>query len=243
MVVNFLIVGTQKGGTTALARFIAQHPKVFIPSQKELHYFDNKDFFKKYPPNYTIYHDWFQPNENQILLGEATPIYMYWKKAAKRIFLYNPCMKLIFILRNPIDRAYSHYNMEINCNNEYLSFRLALFFELVLRWLFPLKQFRVHSYIDRGYYSKSIKRMMKFFPKEQMLFLRTEDLQANHQSTLKKVFEFLNIPNVEIEQENFFVNEYHSMNESERNLLKIKYHKEIEKLEVMLSWNLNKWKS
>ncbi|MCX6251661.1 MAG: sulfotransferase domain-containing protein [Bacteroidetes bacterium] len=243
MKVSFLIVGAQKSGTSALSYFLTHHPNIFIPPQKELHFFDNEKIYKTTQVDYNQYHDYFQPKEQQIIMGEATPIYMYWKPAARRIHEYNPDMKLIYILRNPIDRAYSNYVMEIKRNQEFLPFKLALFFEPIRRLLaFPL-QTRTYSYCNRGFYTKCIKRMLNFFPSSQMLFLKTEDLLLDHLQTLKKIFEFLEIPEYDnIEQKTIFPNDYLPMKKFDRQVLRKIYLKEIEELERMLSWDLSDWK-
>lgn len=123
--VNFIIAGTQKGGTTALSAFLNQHPQISFAQVKEVHFFDTDYLFKAPPPPYHIYHRHFK-NKSGCIFGEATPIYMYWNPAIKRIKDYNPDMKLIFILRNPIERAYSHYIMEYKRDAETLSFSEAI---------------------------------------------------------------------------------------------------------------------
>ena|SRR5450755_1220153 len=110
--VAFLIAGTQKGGTTALASYLQEHPAICMSTVKEVHFFDTEEFFASGDVDYTRYHARFNPTARKRLLGEATPIYMYWEAAAHRIQRYNPTMKLILLLRNPVTRAYSHWNHE-----------------------------------------------------------------------------------------------------------------------------------
>jgi hypothetical protein len=124
--VNFLICGTQKGGTSALDAYLKEHPQICMAEQKEVHFFDNEDLFRHKKPAYDIYHSAFSPKVSHKLLGEATPIYMYWYSAPLRIWKYNHSMKLIILLRNPIDRAYSHWNMERVRNTDCVSFWEAI---------------------------------------------------------------------------------------------------------------------
>jgi hypothetical protein len=168
---------------------------------------------------------------------------MYWKPAAKRIFEYNPNIKLIFILRNPIERAFSQYIMETKRNIDFLPFKLALLSEPIRRLVsFPLQN-RTFSYISRGFYSKSIKIFLKYFPKEQMLFLKTEDLLTNHQETLNKIFEFLEIPSLDtIEPTLVYSNNYQPLQKFDKQILQKIFSKEIEKLEKLLFWDLTEWK-
>src|SRR6266705_6230433 len=101
MRVDFVIGGTQKGGTSALDSFLRQHPEICMPkTKKELHYFDREQNFEK-RPNYEKYHAQFKPAPRHRMTGEATPIYMYWNAAPHRIWTYNPQMKWILALRNP----------------------------------------------------------------------------------------------------------------------------------------------
>ena len=76
--VDFLIAGTQKGGTSALDAYLREHPEIRMANRKEVHFFDNEVIFNSNKPDYSMYHSLFQPVGPQMLLGEATPIYMYW---------------------------------------------------------------------------------------------------------------------------------------------------------------------
>src|SRR6201995_2856190 len=126
MKVEFVIGGTQKGGTSALASFLRQHPQICMPAdRKELHFFDREEAFTG-KPDYRAYHSSFRPEKNQTVIGEATPIYMYWNPAPARIWTYNPAMKWIVILRDPAERAFSAWNMEKQRGRENLSFEEAI---------------------------------------------------------------------------------------------------------------------
>ena len=120
--VGFLIAGTQKGGTSALDAYLREHPDICMANQKEVHFFDNEAIFNGDNSDYAVYHAAFSLKTSQQLLGESTPIYMYWHAAPKRIWQYNPDMKFLIMLRNPIDRAYSHWNMERGRKRDSLSF-------------------------------------------------------------------------------------------------------------------------
>ena len=108
--VNFLIAGAQKGGTTALFDYLAGFPDIAMPGTKELHFFDceAQDWDA---PDYAAYHERF-PNPAGRPCGEATPIYSYWPNSLERIATYNPAMRLILVLRDPVQRAWSHWRME-----------------------------------------------------------------------------------------------------------------------------------
>jgi sulfotransferase family protein len=193
MKVSFVIGGTQKGGTSALASFLRQHPQICMPAdRKELHFFDREEKFRK-KPDYRAYHSSFRPEKGQTVIGEATPIYMYWSAAPPRIWSYNPSMKWIVILRDPAERAFSAWNMEKQRGREKLSFEKAVEKEAArCREALPL-QHRVYSYGDRGFYAAQLRRLFNIFGSEQCLVLLNEDLRNHHQKTLRDVFRFLEV--------------------------------------------------
>ena len=96
--VDFLLCGAQKGGTTALQSYLRSHPEVCAANVKEVHFFDNEDHFARKPGSYERYHRHFDFRVHHRVVGEATPIYMYWLAAPRRIWTYNPNMKIVVIL-------------------------------------------------------------------------------------------------------------------------------------------------
>lgn len=241
--INFLIVGTQKGGTTALDVYLRSHPDIGMASIKEIHFFDNEDYFKSEQVDYNLYHRFFPTFlENQIH-GEATPIYMYWQAAPQRIWTYNPHIKLIILLRNPISRAYSHWNMERDRNAESLSFFEAIQKENErCREALPF-QHRVFSYLDRGFYTKQIRHLWNYFPKHQILILKSEDLNQFPQPTLDKIYQFLDVsPLKNIQHQQIHSRSYLSpMTLQEKNYLKEIFYFEIKTLEKILNWDCSTW--
>jgi hypothetical protein len=239
--VNFLIVGAQKSGTTALLHFLQEHPQVCMPKQ-EVHFFDNDKLFEGKTINYNLYHQFFLLNKNTKAIGEKTPIYMYWSGVAERIYNYNSKIKLIFILRNPIERAYSQYIMEKNRNLESLPFFLALRLEKLRRKRLATKQHRVYSYIDRGYYSEQIKNYLRHFSREQMLFIKNEDLKEHHNLTIEKVCKFLDITHIAHSQSRkIHSNNYLPISLINKKYLIKKYKPSIIELEKLLDWDCSQW--
>jgi len=149
--VAFVIAGTQKGGTTALASYLYEHPEIGMPTVKEVHFFDTEEHFASPDVDYAGYDAYFKPGVRGRVLGDATPIYMYWEPAPQRMRRYNPAMKLIMLLRNPVTRAYSHWNMERERQRDRLPFEQAVRTEEDrCRKALPL-QHRSYSYVDRGF--------------------------------------------------------------------------------------------
>ena len=118
---NFLIIGAQRCGTTSLYNYLIQHPQIVPSSKKEVHFFDL---------NFHLGQSWYEKHfpevSDNILTGEASPYYIFHPLCPKRIFDYDPSVKLIVILRNPIDRAYSHYRHIVRLGHEPLKFEDAL---------------------------------------------------------------------------------------------------------------------
>lgn len=241
--VDFVLCGTQKGGTTALDAYLREHPELCMANRKEVHFFDNEEHFANRNPDYSKYHAYFSPKKTHKVLGEATPIYMYWDESPKRIFKYNPEMKLIIILRNPIERAYSHWNMERSRNADNLSFRDAINTENErCREALPY-QHRVFSYIDRGHYVDQLRKIWEYFPREQVLVLKNEDLKQNPYDTLNQVANFLGVTQFNnIEGKNVHSRPYEShISPEEKTFLKAIFDPEIKELEAELQWDCSEW--
>ena len=178
---NFIVAGTQKAATTWLHECLNEHPEVFVPKVKEVH------FFCKEPCRKSKNHlgtDWyisqFPDNKSFKAIGEISVDYMYYEHIAEDIFNFNPNMKILFILRNPVDRAYSAYWM----NKRHKS-NMPEFQEFI----------RVdHEIIDRGFYYNQIERYFEFFNKNIKIFFY-EDLLKNPEAFIKDVYSFLNVDN------------------------------------------------
>jgi hypothetical protein len=244
--VNFLVVGAQKGGTSALDSYLRIHMEIQMPKNKEMHFFDNDKNFKMgsfvTKINYKRYHKNFDGSPAKVK-GECTPIYMYWREAIKRIYTYNPHMKIIAILRNPTYRAFSHWNMERDKNNDSLSFSQAIRNEAVrCKETLPLQN-RVYSYIDRGYYSEQIRNIWRFFPKEQTLILKHEDLKNDPNVTLNKISALLGVSafdkqeNISVHSREYILN----LEEEDEKFLNDLYFNDIKQLEQMLDWDCSDW--
>lgn len=192
--VDFVIAGTQKGGTTALDHHLREHSGLAMASRvKEVHFFDNDAHFGGAAPDYVSYHANFPRRRPGQLLGETTPIYMYWEPAASRMASYNPGLKIIVVLRNPILRAYSHWNMARLRGTEPLPFLEAVLAEPERARAALPSQLRRDSYVDRGYYTRQLKRLWLHFPTAQTLVLRAEALRSTPEITLERIAGFLRI--------------------------------------------------
>ncbi len=241
--VNFILAGTQKAGTTALYHYLKNHPHIGMAKKKELHFFNNEITFAKPYVLYSRYEKHFDFASGAKVYGEATPSYIYWENTPRRIWEYNPDMKLIFILRNPIDRAFSQWNMEIDRGNEHLAFCEAIKKERVRNQNTPFLNDR-YSYIIKGMYAEQIRRYQRYFPDHQMLFIKYEYFKNHQLETLHKIFHFLNInPHLyNFEKKIVHKRPIHDKLslDTRKNLIEI-YHYNIKEVENLLGWDCSDW--
>jgi hypothetical protein len=240
MKVNFVIGGTQKGGTSALDSFLRKHPEICMATtRKELHFFDREEENR----DYEKYHANFKPKPQHRAIGEASPIYMYWETAPYRIWKYNPKMKWILALRNPVKRAFSAWNMETKRGKEKLSFGEAMEKQAErCREALPL-QHRVYSYVDRGFYAHQVRRLFNIFGRDNVLVLLSEELRKDHAKTLHRVFEFLGVDSSFVPPEaTIFEQEYSDKidNQLRSRLIDI-FQFDIKELEKLIGRDLSAW--
>jgi arylsulfatase A-like enzyme len=186
--------GVQKGGTTSLYAHFCEHPELSPPSRKELHFFDDETVDWT-AADYRALDNFFAPSDGDRLRFEITPIYGFWPPSMERIRAYNPDAKLIFLFRDPFDRAWSEWCMEHGRGLETLPFAEAIREgRRRMDGLPPLAaERRVYSYVERGLYSAEVKRALSHFPRDQVLFMRAEDLRDDHVATLARIAGFLGI--------------------------------------------------
>ncbi len=195
-----MIVGAQKCGTTALAHFLAQHPAIAMASPKEAHLFDAPDYSPDWTPAAidARYERFFARDAGSALRGEATPIYLFLPGIAGELQRYNPHLKLIVLVRDPVERALSHYYMERNRERERRPLWLALLAEpFRLRRRDPARRdaaLRIHSYRRRGLYSLQLRNLYRHFDARRVLVVCAEDLLRRHDAVLRRVFAFLGVP-------------------------------------------------
>lgn len=245
MLVDFLIAGAQKCGTSALDHFLRSHPCVRMAKRKEVHFFDQDHLFetRDLRGGYAWYHGFFPPASVNHRVGESTPSYLYWKEAPARIQAYNPLMQVIVVLRNPVDRAFSHWNMARRRGWEPLPFPEALAAEKERLAREDPALTRRHSYVDRGFYSRQIERLWRFIPRGQSLVIRHDDLRSSPSATLAGVCRFLGLePLKDYGHREVHTTPYErGMSAGEREGLKQIFLPEIRTLEGMFGWDLGSW--
>jgi hypothetical protein len=249
---DFIIAGAQKAGTSALADFLDSHPGIKMPHKDELHrivqparhFFDEESRFATEEIDYTPLQRGCVRKRQSTLLGSCTPIYIYWRPAMERIWNYNNKIKLLILLRNPVERAFSHWNMQRDRNLETLDFIDAVREEKNrAREKLPL-QLRKFSYVDRGFYAEQIERVFRYFPREQVKVINFENFRREPCEVLDAVCEFLgvealqNLNNVETGSTPYA----RKMTRSEREYLVDLYRSDVDRLEKLLGWDCSDWK-
>jgi hypothetical protein len=191
---DFLVCGAQKSGTSALDRYLRAHDEICMPDGiKELHFFDDDQFFEAKKISYSKYHKHFKRQSSHKIAGEVTPSYMFVGEAVKRIWEYNSAIRLVVILRSPIERAYSQWNMRKRSGREALSFD-----ECIKREMSCAKEGMYYrkaraTLISRGFYCEQIRRLLYFFPRSSLHIIRNEDLRNSPNDTMKEIYEFLGV--------------------------------------------------
>ncbi len=209
---DFVIIGAQRSGTTSLYSYLSQHPNMISTRRKEIHFFDTRNYEK----GMAWYRNWFphlsaktaanSRNGDPMISGEATPCYLVSPQSPARAWNAIPDAKLIVLLRNPVDRAYSHYhyNLKAGYENKNASFEEALAKEperlgnneALMRQnpTYYSFDYRMLSYLKRGLYVEQIETWMQYFSRDQFLILKSEALYADPASVLNRVYGFLGLP-------------------------------------------------
>ena len=205
---NFLVIGPNKSGTTSLYHYLNQHPQIYMSAKKEPRFFAlggeevdvsqfDQESLERYKrlmhsaiTNIEDYCALFDGVTNEKAIGEASPLYLYSKRAPARIHHYIPRAKLIAILRNPVDRAFSHYLMNVRNGSESIgSFRQAIEEEDIS----VDNDWGARTYIRRGFYYSQLMGYFELFDRGQLSIYLYDDWNTNNIEILQDIFRFLNV--------------------------------------------------
>ena len=245
---DFVVIGSTKSGTTSLHYYLIQHPRII--SERNVHFFEymqtnSIEWYRAHFPTKAY------KNFKKLTVGEQTATYLFHPLIPKRIHTTIPNAKLIVVLRNPVDRAYSNYTHQVREGIEKRTFEEAIKSELKRieicknnsEYKINNDDFSNHvifSYLRHGIYVDFIKAWMEFFTKEQFLILPTYDLNNNRAKFLKQVFDYLNVQNIEIKDvERQNVGEYKKLDKSMRKFLVDYYRPHNERLFKLLEKNFD----
>jgi hypothetical protein len=205
---DFLIIGAQKAGTSSLYSWLTKHPDVLAARQKELHYFDRRAssspvtaYWVDFPLRLKMFALRCLRRRN-VVTGEATPVYLFHPCVPVLVAQHLPDARLIVLLRDPVERAISHYWMEFNRDVEMLSLEEALAAEQdrirpeldrVERQEAPGENFRWASYVARGQYAEQFECWLALFPRSQMLVIEFGQLVSDPLSVYEQTLRFLGV--------------------------------------------------
>jgi hypothetical protein len=251
--VKLAIIGAQKSGTSALAAYLAEHLDVCIAPDKEPHFFDSPAYQSDWDTEERERHylSRFPNFRGETILCDATPSYLFLPWVAQRMYNYNPRMKLIVLLRDPVQRAFAQYFMDRHRGWERLGLPWAFLLE-PLRAFYRQRVLRpanageryAHTYLSRGRYLGQLRNWLRYFPREQFLFLRHEDLYHRHEETLGRVYHFIGLPEPrklpehrEVLRGSYDPGRHRLL----RALLRQYYRRDIEGVQELLGLDLSSW--
>lgn len=206
---DFLIIGAQRSGTTVLYRSVRHHPSIDRSLRKEVHFFDlnYERGVSWYRAHFVsrLHRDYRAARRGQPLVtGEATPYYLLHPLAAQRAHAVVPAAKIIAILRNPVDRAFSHYQMQVRKRREPLSFEDAIAAEdgrvageqtrLEQTPTYHSAPHQRYSYLHRGRYAEQIEQWLKYFPRSSVHVIQAEEYYRYQRNVVQGVHQFLGLP-------------------------------------------------
>ena len=231
---DFLVIGAKRCGTTSLYQHLSEHPCISRSPRDNIGFFNENyhlgiNWYKSLFPT-VFYKKKMESKNKQCLFFDVTSTYMEEELTAKNVYEVNPNQKIIVILRNPVDRAYSHYHVNVKEKSEKRSFEDAIFEEMnrikseriIQNKNKNLRVFTPNNihYLKKGFYALQLKSWFKIFPREQILVLSTEEFQEDQNLIYKKIFDFLNIPNMKIKNtEKMEKGNYIPMKDKTRTLL------------------------
>lgn len=211
---DFIIAGFPRCGTTSLFNYITKHKCILSPLAKEPSFFSTDfamgiNWYKSYFPTVFEKKRIEDKSRVNVLTGEATPTYVLHPKAPNRIKEIIPEVKLIFLLRNPIDRAFSHYSSIKKRGLESLSFEDAITIEdnrlegeyekMLKENNYYSKEWHLHGYLSGGHYMQLLKNWFSIFERQKILVIKSEDMFKNPFVMTKKIYSFLNIPEINLD--------------------------------------------
>ena len=239
---DFMLIGAAKCGTSSLNNYLSHHPQILLPHKKELDFFWRRfdygiDWYLAHFPTIT--------DQEDFITGEATPNYIRFFLAAQRIKQHCPNIKLILLLRNPVDRSISWHYHKLNHGQLKEDLETAISLEMK-----ELENLSKEDIIHSGYrkldsilsslYIYQVQVWLEFFKREQILILKSEDFYSNPAETMEQVYDFLGLPNHTLAQyRKINSGSYNPADEEIRNVLRDYFEPYNQELEEYLGMEFN----
>ena len=244
---DFFVIGVVRSGTTSMYHYLDQHPSIVKSAYDEIGFFDDNfrlgwSWYRSLFPT-RMKKEKIKEETGNFLTFDDTPFYIYNEIVAKRIREFFPNGKIIVLLRNPIDRAYSNYFLGVRMGDEKRSFEEAILEEMehIKQYSeIQIDEFLSQSYLGRGLYALQLEIWFRYFKRENILIIKSEDFSKNTQRIMEQVFRFLDLPNFKIKNtQKSNVAEYPNMEKKTRDLLREFFRPYNEKLYDMLKIDYN----
>jgi len=211
---NLITIGTSRGGTESLYHYIRHHPNIAVSSKREIYFFGKDphydtglNWYRSFFPT-TIFEKFFnKTHKKNLIIYEGSTDYLFQSKAPKRIFDDLGNIKFIVMLRNPVERAYSHFYHNIDTGLDNLdSFEEAIKLEpkRLKEWSndgLDDTMFNHYAYLKRGIYVDQLENWFKIFPREKFLIMKTEDLKKDPQKIVNQLYDFVGLPHAKIREQ------------------------------------------
>ncbi len=229
---DFLVIGAKRCGTTSLFYHLPEHPCISKSPHDNMGFFNDNfhlgvNWYKSFFP--TIFtRNKIKSEFGNFLAFDVTTTYMEEESTANNVYQIKPNMKIIVILRNPVDRAYSQYHLSLREKEEKRSFEDVIEENMNRLYKESHKRHEIkpkfsaegNNYLKKGLYAQQLRRWLKIFPRENILIISTEEFESNQQVIYNKIFGFLDISQFEIKNtEKMEKGNYTPMKSETRSLL------------------------
>jgi hypothetical protein len=202
MIPNYILVGAMKAGTTKISSRLAQHPQIFVTEPKEPCFFlyqggNPYELELTELSSLDYYLSLFEKAQGNLAIGEASPYYLSCFHCAEAIYKFNPSMKILIVLRNPLHRAFSAYRYWHQDTSHHLSqedFIDAFMTEGLVKFAERGRRHRIGWMKDIGFYSKHLKRYLDVFPRDNVKVVFYDELVKSPETFFEGIFDFLGVP-------------------------------------------------
>ena len=240
---DFLVVGAEKAGTTAMFSYLKRVPGVYIPLPKELNFFDRAAWGDG--TNFSHLHRWFVLAPKGAILGEATPTYLMNPECFPRIRSYNPDMRIIAILRSPIRRAFSAWNFRRVRYRDKRDFMTAVRVEIESQGDLSVARENKYRYMSAGLYAPQIRALRETFDDDQLLLIKFEDFNRDQETWVRKAAGFIgaadDFPFEGTRRPNAWKYK-HRLEKDQFNELLPYYEDDISEVEALTGWDCSDWR-
>ena len=241
---NFAIIGAEKAGTTALFAYLRRVPGIYMPVVKELCFFDREQRYRD-GSDFSRLHMWFAFAPRGAILGDATPTYLMHPYCLRRIYDYNPDIKVIAILRSPVRRAYSAWNYRRARLRDKRDFLTAVRVEVESAGDVAVARENKYRYVGAGYYAEQIRAVRRVFPPENLMLLKYEDFdrdQIGHVCAAARFVGASDVPTPRLRRVNVW--RYpRPISEAEFYEVLAHYADEIAEVEALTGWDCSDWRT